>query len=176
MIFWSEARIKQVDRWLESENKNNISHQYINKVLNSSQLCDEILKMDNKIRAVAIYDEGKCYHKMQDGLKSYLTQDETKNSLAQAVYRWASRKKMAPKIGQPIYSMAKYERIYSVTIPVGKAGLILVSTELNSNLEEIVEKIRDKKIDHDGIIQKNLWRVSSRIYLDPLTQTLNIFG
>jgi hypothetical protein len=41
--------------------------------------------------------------------------------------------------------MAKYERIYRITIPIGKAGLILVSTELNSNLEEIVEKIRGKK-------------------------------
>ena len=50
---------------------------------------------------------------------------------------------MASKIGQPIYSMAKYERIYRVTVPVGKAGVILVSTELNSNLEEIVEKIRE---------------------------------
>lgn len=113
--------------------------------MNGNQFCDEILKMDNKIRAAAIYDEGKFYHKMQDGLKSYLTQDETEISLAQAVYRWALRKKMAPKIGQPIYSMAKYERIYRVTIPIGKAGLILITTELNSNLEEIVEKIRDKK-------------------------------
>jgi hypothetical protein len=134
-----------MDRGLESENKNNISHQYINKVLNSNQLCDEILKMDNTIRAAAIYDEGKFYYKMQDGLESYLTQDETESSLAQAVYRWASRKKMAPKIGEPIYSMAKYGKIYRVTIPVRKAGLIIVSTELNSNLEEIVEKIRDKK-------------------------------
>ena len=111
--------------------------------MNGKQLCDEILKMDSKIRAAAIYDEGICYHKMQDGLKSYLTPEETEISLAQAVYRWASRKKMASKIGQPIYSMAKYERIYRVTVPVGKAGVILVSTELNSNLEEIVEKIRE---------------------------------
>jgi len=112
------------------------------KSLKGKQLCDEILKMDNKIRGTAIYDEGIFYHKMQDGLKSYLTLEETEISLAQAVYRWASRKKMAPKIGQPIYSMAKYEKIYRITVPVGKAGLILVSTELNSNLEEIVEKIK----------------------------------
>ena len=113
--------------------------------MDGKQLCDEILKMDNKIRAAAIYDEGIFYHKMQDRLISYLTSEESEISLAQAVYRWASRKKMASKIGQPIYSMAKYERIYRVTIPVGKAGLILVSTELNSNIEEIVERIREVK-------------------------------
>ena len=104
--------------------------------MDSKHFCDEILKMDNKIRATAIYDEGIFYHKMKDGLKSYLTQEETEISLAQAVYRWASRKKMAPKIGQPIYSMAKYERIYRVTIPVGKA-VVLNQSLLVSNLGTI---------------------------------------
>ena len=37
--------------------------------------------------------------------------------------------------------MAKYEKIYRVTIPIGGAGLILISTELNANLNEIVDKI-----------------------------------
>jgi hypothetical protein len=78
--------------------------------LNGKQLCDEILKMDGKIRAAAIYDEGICYHKMRDGLKSYLTHEETEISLAQAVYRWASGKKMASKIGQPIYSIGKIRK------------------------------------------------------------------
>ena len=118
--------------------------------MEGKQLGDEILKMDNKIRAAAIYDEGIFYQKMQDGLKSYLTPEETEISLAQAVYRWASRKKMAPKIGQPIYSMAKYEKIYRITIPIGKAGLVLVSTELNSNLEKIVEKIVEKIRDKNS--------------------------
>ncbi len=63
--------------------------------MDGKQFCDEILKMDNKIRAAAIYDEGMFYQKMQDGLKSYLTEEETEIFLAPAVYRWASRKKMA---------------------------------------------------------------------------------
>jgi len=43
--------------------------------------------------------------------------------------------------------MAKYEKVYRITIPVGKAGLIIFTTELNANIEEIVEKVietRDK--------------------------------
>ena len=62
-------------------------------------------------------------------------------SLSQAVYRWSTRKKTADKIGKPIYALAKYEKIYRVTIPIGGAGLILISIELNVDVNEIVEKI-----------------------------------
>jgi len=41
--------------------------------------------------------------------------------------------------------MAKYGKVYRITIPVGQAGLILVSTELNVNVEEIVEKVRETR-------------------------------
>jgi len=37
--------------------------------------------------------------------------------------------------------MAKYEKVYRVTIPIGGAGLILVTTELNANVNEIIDKI-----------------------------------
>jgi len=111
--------------------------------LDREQFCNEILKIDDKIIFTAIYDEGEFYHKTQEGLTAYLTPEETENSLAQAEYRWATRKKDAPKLGEPIYAMAKYGKVYRIIIPVGKAGLILVSTELNVNIEEIVEKVRE---------------------------------
>ena len=37
--------------------------------------------------------------------------------------------------------MAKYEKIYRVTIPIGGAGLILISAELTANVNEIVDKV-----------------------------------
>ena len=115
------------------------------QILDREQFCNEILKTDDKIRFVAIYDEGEFYHKMREGLNSYLTPEETENSLAEAVYRWSSRKKIGLKIGEPIYAMAKYGKVYRITIPVGKAGLILVSTELNVNVDEIMGKVRETR-------------------------------
>jgi len=108
------------------------------------QFFNEILNIDNKIRFAGIYD-GEFHFKMREGLKSYHTTEETENSLVQAEYRWASRKKDAPKLGEPIYAMAKYEKVYRVIIPVGIAGVIVVTTELNVNVEEIVEKIIEKR-------------------------------
>jgi len=113
--------------------------------LDKEQLCNEILKIDDKIRFAAIYDEGEFHHKLREGLDSYLTPKETENSLAQAEYRWASRKKEGLKIGEPIYAMAKYEKAYRITIPVGVAGLLMVTTELTADIEKIVEKIREMR-------------------------------
>lgn len=109
--------------------------------MNYEKICDEILNCDNQVRYVGIYDYGELYDKMKPGISNYLTKEETEISLSQAIYRWATRKKTISKIGKPIFAMAKYEKIYRVTIPIGGAGLILISAELNANVNEIVDKI-----------------------------------
>ena len=78
---------------------------------------------------------------MRPGLKSHLSKEETELSLSQAIYRWSTRKKTVEKIGNPLFALAKYEKIYRVTIPIGGAGLILITTELDVNVIEIVDKI-----------------------------------
>ena len=49
--------------------------------------------------------------------------------------------KTSERIGKPIFALAKYEKIYRITIPVGGAGLVLISTELDVDVNSIVEKI-----------------------------------
>jgi len=109
--------------------------------LEYKKICDEILECDKKIRYVGVYDYGELYDKMRPGLKSHLSREETELSLSQAIYRWSTRKKTAEKIGKPVFALAKYEKIYRVTVPVGGAGLILITAELDSDVIEIVDKI-----------------------------------
>ena len=109
--------------------------------LEYEKICDEILECDKKIRYVGVYDYGELYDKMRPGLKSHLSREETELSLSQAIYRWSTRKKTVKKIGNPIFALAKYEKIYRVTVPIGGAGLILISAELDSDVIEIVDKI-----------------------------------
>ncbi len=113
--------------------------------MDNEKICDEILACDKKIRYVGIYDYGELYDKIQSGKKSLLSREETELSLSQAVYRWSTRKKTSEKIGKPIFALAKYEKIYRITIPVGGAGLVLISTELDANVNEIVDKVLDVK-------------------------------
>ncbi len=109
--------------------------------LEYEKICDAIIDCDEKIRYVGIYDFGELIDKVRPGLKSYLTKEETEMSLSQAVYRWSTRKKTTEKIGKPIFALAKYEKIYRITMSIKGAGLILVSTELDIDINEIVEKI-----------------------------------
>ena len=111
------------------------------------KICDEILEFNEKIRYAAVYDYGELHDKLRPGITSHLTSEETETSLSQAIYRWSTRKKTADKIGTPIFALAKYEKIYRITVPIGGAGLILITTELDVNVNEIVDKtleIRDK--------------------------------
>ena len=105
------------------------------------KICNDILECDKKIRYVGIYDYGELYDKMKEGLQSHLSREETELSLSQAVYRWSTRKKTSEKIGKPIFALAKYEKIFRITIPIGGAGLILISTEIGADVIEIVDKI-----------------------------------
>ena len=113
--------------------------------LEYEKICDEILECDKNIRYAGVYDYGELYDKMRPGLKSHLTKEETEISLSHAVYRWSTRKKTAEKIGKPIFALAKYEKIYRITIPSTGAGLILISTELDADVIEIVDKILEIK-------------------------------
>ena len=105
------------------------------------KICDEILECDKKIRYVGVYDYGELYDKMKPGLKSYLSKEETEMSLSHAIYRWSTRKKTSEKIGKSIFALAKYEKIFRITIPIGGAGLILISTELEADIIKIIDKI-----------------------------------
>ena len=113
------------------------------------KICDEILEFNEKIRYAAVYDYGELHDKIRPGITSHLTREETETSLSQAIYRWSTRKKTADKIGTPIFALAKYEKIYRITIPIGGAGLILITTELDVDVNEIVDRtleIRDEYV------------------------------
>lgn len=105
------------------------------------KICDRVLGASDKIRYVGIYDYGQVHDRMRRGLARYLTKEETEISLSQAVYRWSARKKAAEKIGMPAYAFTKYEKIFRITVPMGGAGLMLVSTEPDADIDGIVEDI-----------------------------------
>ncbi len=55
--------------------------------LEYEKICDEVLDCDKNIRYVGVYNFGELQDKILEGLKSYLTREETEISLSQVVYR-----------------------------------------------------------------------------------------
>lgn len=106
-------------------------------------ICDEILKIDKKIRFAAIYKQPNVHGKMQAGVESYLDPYETETSLDQALNRWKARLRFQKKIGMPQCSITKYEKIYRVTMPMPmqEDTLLCFSTEIDVDIIEIIDKV-----------------------------------
>ncbi len=115
--------------------------------INYEKFCDEVFKLDKKIRFVGIFDSRFNLIKMREGLQSYLSNEETQFSIIDTFSKWRTRQGLAKKLGEPLYAMAEYEKVKRITIPINDDGLILVSAEPSVNHETITKEIlsiRDK--------------------------------
>jgi len=101
---------------------------------------DKVLKLDGNIRFAAIYD-GQYHAKFRDGIERYFTDEEIKSSLSEAQNRWAFRKKMSFKIGAPIFAMTQYAKVNRITFPLDNEAIILVTTELDVDINKLVDRI-----------------------------------
>ncbi len=101
---------------------------------------DEVIKLDENIRYTAIYD-GQLNAKFRNGVQGYFKEEEIKSSLSEAQNRWASRKKMSFKIGEPKFAMAQYGKVNRITMSRGNEGIILVTTELDVDVTKLVDEI-----------------------------------
>jgi hypothetical protein len=110
-------------------------------MVNVVDVCDNILKINPKVRYVGIYHQGTYSSKTRTGTKSLLEEDEIKKSVINAVKRWETRLVLARSLGNAIYSMTKYEKVNRVTFPIGEDGLILVSTEKDLDPDLIADEI-----------------------------------
>ena len=105
--------------------------------------CHEILRSDPGVRFAGIVDiNGELrYGGERPGITRLLTAEETKRSVLQAIDRWESRNNLADRIGKGKYSMAEYEKVKRITIPVDETHLLLVSTEPSTDHGKVIDGI-----------------------------------
>lgn len=112
---------------------------------NLDEICEIILKMDRRIRFVEIIFKDKKFTKSRPGLIGNLTPEEIEESIVDSLTRWATRKKLAHKLGNPVYAMAEYEKVKRITIPVNHEGLILITLDSEGFHEVIIKEIIEIK-------------------------------
>ena len=112
---------------------------------------DRILGIDASVRFVAVADmDGELLaHKAKAGLVPYLELEETKETIRHSVTAWRSRMKHYDKIGAGIYTLAVYEKVRRVTIPLKSGNLMLVSFGHQGGLKQIVDSILNEVLYHD---------------------------
>ncbi len=109
------------------------------------QFVDEIFKISPLIRFSAIYFEGDFHAKKRDDVETHLDSLETTTSMSDAVLRMIQRQKHSQKIGNVHYALVKYDKVKRVTIPLGRDGLIMFSTEPEAECGLIAEKVIEFK-------------------------------
>jgi hypothetical protein len=107
------------------------------------KLCKDILDLDSKVRFAGVCDEsGEIrFGGQREGVKNLLSPDETKKSNLQAMARWGLRNSLAPKVGRGKYAMAEYEKIKRITFPLGPEHLLLVTTEVDAQHVNVIDRI-----------------------------------
>jgi hypothetical protein len=105
---------------------------------------NDIVNIDPNIRLVTICDsDGKTmYSRHREGVENLLTPEETKKSLEMAMIGWKVRSEVSYKIGKGRYVLAEYEKIKRITMPFGDDYLLYLTTEVQANHMNIINRIR----------------------------------
>ncbi len=111
--------------------------------MNYDKLINDIIKLNPKIRYAGIYQTGniKIWEKIQDGITRLFDKEKTNDTLIHSYMRWKTRQHDASIIGQPMYSITKYEKINRLTIPASNKALLMVNSEPELELHEVVDDI-----------------------------------
>ena len=108
-----------------------------------NSLGDDILKLSPKIRYAGVYQTGsiQVWEKIQKGITRYFDKEKTTDTLIHAYMRWRTRQHDSEVIGQPMYSITKYAKINRLTIPANNKALLMVNSEPDLELHELVDDI-----------------------------------
>ncbi len=108
-----------------------------------NSLNSDILKLNPKVRYAGIYQTGniQIWEKIQKGITRLLDKEKTNDTLIHAYMRWRTRQHDSEIIGQPMYSITKYAKINRLTIPANNKALLMVNTEPELEIHEIVDDI-----------------------------------
>ena len=103
----------------------------------------KILKLNPKIRFSGVYYTGnvQLYEKVKKGITRLFNKEKTLDTFIHAYMRWKTRQHDSPIIGEPVYTMTKYDKINRLTIPCSTRALLMINTEPELEPHEIVDDV-----------------------------------
>ena len=123
--------------------------------LDLHSFCNRILESDNTIRFVGIPNKmGKqIVSKYRAGLVPLLTPWEIENLAMKSVLRMNTRKDFESKLGKPIYSFTKYQKIKRVTITLENEDypILMASFDIEADHENIIVNKILPMINEEGL-------------------------
>ncbi len=83
----------------------------------------------SRIAIICDQDGTILWNSIRDNTTSYLSVDETKDSLKRSLESWKEREKLSGKIGKGKYAIVAYDKIKRITVPLPNNHLLFVSLE-----------------------------------------------
>ncbi|WP_067959272.1 hypothetical protein [Nitrosopumilus sp. Nsub] len=102
-----------------------IIHENEEKLLN--MILGEI--PSSRIAIICDHDGNILWNSVRDNTTSFLSIDETKESLKRSIDSWDERDKLSNKIGNGKYAIVAYDKIKRITVPLPNNHLLFVSLE-----------------------------------------------
>ena len=118
--------------------------------MDAENLLNRIMDSDVNIRHSIVTDtDGNIIATShRDGIKNYLSPDETAASIKRAASAWKARKELQPKIGNGLYAVAAFERITRITFPVEQDHLLFVSMGSDAVRMDLHEGGQKQIVEH----------------------------
>ncbi|MCH7758552.1 MAG: hypothetical protein IIA19_08815 [Thaumarchaeota archaeon] len=112
---------------------------------------EKILALDENIRFVAISDlDGNLIvSKSKEGVELYLSPESTKDTLRHAASAWKSRMKHVDEIGRGLYTIAVYEKLRRVTMPLSDDRILLVTIDNAGGQKQILDALLNEVVYRD---------------------------
>ncbi len=110
---------------------------------NFENLLNKIIEVDEHVRFAIVcdmYGEILCKRK-RVGVTDFLTEKENKAALQNTINSWMFRTSLADKIGHTQYTLAVYDNLRRVVIPLGKEHLLVVTFDNMGGQKDIVMRI-----------------------------------
>jgi len=112
---------------------------------------DKILAIDENIRFVAISDlDGNLItSKSRPGANLFLSPESTKDTLHHAATAWKSRMKHFDEIGRGLYTIAVYEKLRRITMPLSNDRILLVTIDNAGGQMQILDALLNEVVYQD---------------------------
>ena len=117
----------------------------------NQNLVDKILALDENIRfaAIADLDGNMILSKSQEGTNLLLSPESTKDTLRHAATAWKSRMKHVDEIGKGLYTIAVYEKLRRVTMPLSDDRILLVTIDNAGGQKQILDALLNEVVYKD---------------------------
>jgi len=83
----------------------------------------------SRVAIICDHEGNILWNSIRDNTTSYLSMDETKESLKRSIESWQEREKLSSKIGNGKYAIVAYDKIKRITVPLPNNHLLFVSLE-----------------------------------------------